>query len=139
MVIGDRLRVTPLVPTRPVYGAFVSADSVGLLFTPGDGGGVSVRTPLAELRRIEVSRGARSRLDAFRRGAGIGFLVGAGIGTVATGLALREDRRSSCDCIISSTAIVGALSLAFTGVTTLVGGGIGISTRERWRQVLPPR
>lgn len=138
LTVGARLRVTSLVPARPEYGALVSADSVVLVFAP-ERGGAAVSTHLVDLRRVEVSQGARPRSQAFRRGARIGLLVGVGLGAVATSLALRADLRGSCDCYIPATAVVGVLSLAFTGVTTLVGGGIGVATREQWRQVWPPR
>jgi hypothetical protein len=101
--------------------------------------GPPVFVPLADLRRVDESRGARPRSEAFRRGAGVGFLVGAGVGVVATGLAYHWDRRASCDCMIPATAVVGALSVGFTGVTTLAGGVIGVATRERWRRAWPPR
>ena len=138
LAAGARLRVARHAPPRPVVGTLVRADSTGLTLSPARGGPALV-VPLADLRRVDVSRGARPAPEAFWRGAGVGFLVGAGVGVVATGLAYQSDRRSSCDCIIPATAIVGALSVAFTGVTTLTGGVIGVATRERWRQAWPPR
>ena len=94
--------------------------------------------PLSELKRVDVSRGARSTDEAFARGATTGALVGTGISLIAIALAVRADRDCS-DCTIPGTVFVVPLSAAFTGVTTLVGGMIGVAGREEWRRVWPPR
>lgn len=137
LVSGARVRVTRQAPARSVVGTVLHADSVELVVAPKRGGS-TLTMRISEVQRVEVSLGSRPRAAAFRHGAGVGFLVGAGVGAVATSLAIRSDRRSKCDCMISGTAVVGVLSVAFTGVTTLLGGALGVAGRERWHKTWPP-
>ena len=115
----------------------VRADSTGLILAPPHAG-PAVRLAFSQLRGVDMSIGALSRGQGFRRGAKMGFLIGAGVGAVATAFALNADLRGSCsDCMIPATAVIGVYSLAFTAATTLAGGWIGLAARERWRQVWP--
>lgn len=132
--VGARLRV--LATQHAVRGTLIRADSTGLLLAPADGG-PSVFAPVAELRRVDVSEGSPPAWGAFQRGAGIGFLVGAGIGVVATALASQSHDGDAI--IIPTQDLVRLLSIGFTGVTTLGGGLIGVASRERWHQLWPPR
>ena len=134
---GARLRVVRHLPLRPVVGTLIRADSVSLMLMP-ERDGPLLTVSLADLRRVDVSRGQRSRGEAFGQGAGVGALIGAGLGLVATGIAIRSDLRSDCDCMIPASAIVGTMSILFTGATTVVGGLIGVAGRERWKRAWPP-
>ena len=138
LAAGARIRVTWPTPPRTVVGTLVRADSAELVLAP-DRNGPVLAVPLATVERVYVSRGVRPKAAAFRRGAAIGFVVGATAGTIATSMALRADRRSTCDCMIPATPVVGALGIAFTGVTTLLGGAMGVAGRERWHRAWPPR
>jgi hypothetical protein len=120
-----------------VVGRLIRADSLSLVIAP-DRGPSTMTMSLSELRRVDVSRGARPTGEAFADGALTGALIGTGVGIIATALAIRADRRCN-DCMIPGTAIVVPLSVAFTGVTTFVGGMIGVAGREKWSPAWPPR
>src|SRR5688572_7199920 len=135
---GARLRVLRHAPLRPVIGTLVRADSVSLMVVT-ERRGARLTIPRSDLRRIDVSGGQRSTGEAFRRGAKVGAIIGAGIGLVATGIALHADYTSGCDCMIPGSAIVGTMSVLFTGATTIAGGLIGLAGREQWEYAWPPR
>ena len=135
---GARLRATLLSPSRPLVGTLVRATPTGLVLA-SEAGQVLLLSH-NELGRVERSLGRVPRGRGFRSGAKVGFLVGAGVGAVATALALNADLRGSCsECMIPATAVIGLYSLVFTATTTVIGGGIGVANRERWRQVWPSR
>jgi hypothetical protein len=90
-----------------------------------------VRVPAAELRRLEVHRGRRSRA---REGALIGMLPGALIGAVGGGLTCWEQP----DCsLVLPMAFGGLLGGAVTGG---LGAGVGsLFKTDRWERVPTPR
>ena len=132
--VGARIRAVRLGPVPPIVGTLVKADEASLVIAPSRGGPVEFAS-LVELRRVDMSMGGRPAGEAFWRGAGIGLLVGASIGVVATVLAAREDKRDPQ--YFPRSVGVGALSVVVTTGTTLVGGGIGVATRERWHTLWP--
>ena len=92
-----------------------------------------------EMRVAERHAGRRPALQAFARGALTSLAVGAVIGTTATLLAVRQDRRDDCTtCMLTSTAVVGAMSVVFTIATTGIGGSVGLRRRDRWERLWPP-
>ncbi len=133
--VGARVRVASYESPR-VTGTLIRADSTGVTIIP-DGGGQVFALRLDEVLRMDASQGAIPSGEAFWRGAGTGLLVGASIGLVATALSLRADLSGSCDGCMG-TMFIAPLSVVFTGVTTIVGGLIGVAGRERWRRVWPP-
>jgi hypothetical protein len=137
LAAGARVRVARYVPSRMVVGTFVRADSLSLVIMPNRGPSTMTMSR-SDLRRVEISCGRRPTDEAFVRGARTGALIGVGLGLVATGLAIRADRECT-DCMFPATVIVVPLSVAFAGATTLVGGMIGVASREQWSRVWPPR
>lgn len=92
-----------------------------------------------EMIVAERHAGRRPAVQAFARGALRGLAVGAVVGTAATLLAVRQERRDDCTtCMITGTMFVGAMSVAFTIVTTGVGGSVGLRRRDRWERIWPP-
>lgn len=137
-VVGVRVRATMDIPKRRIIGSLVRVDSAGLYVAP-DAGGLLAFVPFDSLSRLERNIGTRSRGQAFGRGAKIGFFVGAGVGVVATSIAVATDLRSSSEIMIPASLIVGAFSVGLTVTTTLAGGALGLTARDRWQQVqLPP-
>jgi hypothetical protein len=134
-IVGVRLRATVDTSARRIIGTLVRVESVGLHIA-ADGGGQPVFVPFDALMRLERSVGTRSAGQAFRRGAKIGFFVGAGVGLVATSIALAADLRgSSTAYMIPASVVIGVYSVAFTLTTTLAGGALGMTARERWQRV----
>jgi hypothetical protein len=133
---GSRIRVaTP--EAAPFVGTLIrgSADTLIVELPSGS----SLALPQARITRLDVSGGVRRRTW---EGAGIGFLAGAGAGTV---VALATYRRSNCgDSAIGeailcpwldgvsreATVIVDAALLGTAG--TIVGALIGHVGRETW-------
>jgi hypothetical protein len=135
-IVGVRVRATVEPPTiRTVIGTLVRVESAGL-HVAADGGGQPVFVPFDALMRLERSVGTRSAGQAFGRGAKIGFFVGAGVGLVATSIALAADLRgSSTAYMIPASVVIGVYSVALTVTTTLAGGALGMTARERWQRV----
>ena len=138
LVAGARVRVRPShAPPSRVVGTVVRSDSAMLVVQPSDGA-----PPLAfvwrDVREVAVSTERRTWPEAFGRGALRGALVGGAVGLVATGAMAVYEYRNPCDCFIPGTVVVGAYSVAFTAVTALVGGAIGVTRRDVWRRVRPP-
>ena len=137
LAAGARVRVARYAPPPRVVGTVVRSDSLTLVIVPDRGPSTMIMS-WSDLEQVDISRGQRPTGEAFARGAKAGALIGVGLGLVATGLAVREDRECS-DSMIPITLIVAPLSVAFAGVTTLAGGMVGVAARERWRRVWPPR
>lgn len=137
---GARLRVTRVgPPLRTQEGVFVTADSTRIVLAIGPDGLGRDTMPRVDVREVAVHVGRRTAGAAFGRGAGWGALVGASVGLVATTLTVADERRNPCDdCFVSAPLVVGVLSVAFTAVTTLVGGAIGLAHRDRWETVAVP-
>ena len=134
---GARVRVI-LVDRARVVGTLVAREPGRWLVAREHGDTVAV-APL-QVERLDVSQGLRSPAQAFWRGAGTGFLVGAGIGLGATAATAIAYRDGCGDCFVSPVAVMGVLAVGFTATTTLVGGVVGSLRRERWTRVplLPP-
>lgn len=135
-IVGVRVRATVEPPTtRTLIGTLVRVEPAGL-YIASDGGGQPDFVPFDALLRLERSVGTRSAGQAFGRGAKIGFLVGAGVGLVATSIALAADLRgSSTAYMIPASVVIGVYSAALTVATTLAGGALGMTARERWQRV----
>ena len=135
---GSRVRVSSPATGR-VVGTLISAtdDSLQIEF----GGGASLTLPRAGLSALELSTGVRRN---GWRGAGIGLLVGAGVGG-AIGLATYRraechdnpvegffcdlvNRTSRSVTVVSDAAMVGTAG-------AIVGAPIGQVGRETWVQV----
>jgi hypothetical protein len=126
---GTRVRVHPRSHSiRPFAGDYVRSTSDTLYLVP-DGAATPRAVALADIRRLQQSRGEHSN---FRRGALIGAVAGAGAG-LAVGLAeprLEEGAEESA-LIPIATATVGALAGG------IVGGLIGAMSRsERWEPMI---
>ena len=122
---GQRVRVTaPNLGINKHTGVLAAVDSDTLLVD-------TLRVALASVTWLEVSRGQKS---AIGKGAGIGFLVGAGLGAgvgFAFGKALEDI--DACDCH-PAMMVVGGLGVGALGA--LIGAGVGAATKsERWEEV----
>jgi len=124
-------------PTDQVVGVVVRTDSVLLVVRP-DHGSAPITLGWDAVRRLDVSRGRRSRAGAFGHGAAIGAIVGGTIALAATGAAAIYDSRSHCDCIIPASLVVGVAGAGFTVLTTATGGAIGLAHRDRWARSSAP-
>lgn len=132
------VRVTPtLRPARQVVGAIESADS--LRFRVVTRQHDVVEYPYDAVASVEVARGMTRVPGAVGRGARRGFLVGATIGLVATGAALAYDFHGGGEAFVPASLLIGAYSVAFTGVTTVAGALIGSVPRTNWERVWGPR
>ena len=138
LLSGARVRVT-----TPATGRFVgtvvsaTADSVRVELA----GGASMALPTPAITQLELSTGARRQ---GWRGAGIGLLVGAGVGG-AIGLATY--RRTQCDDPILDAIVCSLVDQTSRSVTmisdatlggaagALVGALIGSVPHERWVRV----
>jgi hypothetical protein len=121
---GDRVRVTaPSVLGGPFAGTVLTRDPDSLVV---QGGTETRRLPLASITRLDLSRGRKSHTLL---GAGVGFLVGAGVGG-----ALFASDPYSCDEVHSACIVLGAVALGAAGA--LVGAVTGALVRtERWAEV----
>ena len=135
---GSRVRVTAPATGR-VVGTLLSAtdDSVRVELTSGS----SLTLPTTSLSGLELSAGVRRR---GWRGAGIGLLVGAGVGGVI-GLATYRSAECYdnvvegffCDLVNRTSRSVTVVSDAAMGGTAgaIVGALIGQVGRESWVRV----
>lgn len=126
------------VPRR-VTGVLFAADSQSVTVRPA-AGVEPVVVPLAELERMHVSLGRRSRGEGALRGARYGLLGGLAVSAVLVAIGAANDAQDPCgECFISATAISGILGVALT-TTTTVGGAIfgAASPGEKWVRVRTP-
>ncbi len=120
--VGDKVRVRARTLYSPVVGA-VTGLNTDTLHIRIRREAAALAIPLAEITRIEVSRGRRSN---FLRGIALGGLVGAFAGA-SIGLA------TSQNSILSPTEQAGALGAIGAGAGALIGGIIGAaSSGDRW-------
>ena len=135
--VGDRVRVTHSCVARARAAglrcrtdagtvAALSADSLVL-----DDQGTYLPVPIIAMTKLEASRGQKSRVG---RGAGIGFLVGAGLGA-GVGFAFGKGLEDAhlCDCHTVMMA-VGGLGVGALGALLGAAAGAGSKT-ERWEEV----
>jgi hypothetical protein len=97
------------------------------------GAGATLRMPLEQVRKFQISRGQRSFGSRTLRGAGWGFVAGAVIGAVS-GLADGDGEPRIELFSAEAKAMLGAFFLGGTGavVGAVVGG---VSDSERWQTV----
>ena len=125
---GDRVRVR----TWTVRGVFVvlgsRGDSVALQSDLG-----ALHLPLSSFERLEISRGSHTAARGALRGAGIGFVIGAGTGAIL-GLTWGDSFMFSPEQL----ALGAAIQLGGAG---MIGGMMigAIFPGERWERVLPRR
>ena len=123
---GARVRISApdLLGPEALIGNVVALRGDTLVVHKADASGAGLRLPLAQVDRLEVSRGGRSR----GTGAAIGFLVGAAVGGIYgaaghPGLAHTDIPEEG------ETAI-------YAGVAGLIGAAIGAALGgERWKHV----
>ena len=135
---GARIRVTAPATGRLV-GTLIQAttDSVRVELASGS----SIAFPAAELTRLELSTGVQRR---GWKGAGVGLLVGAGVGGV---IGLATYRRTQCDEPVLETFLCSFVDRTSRDVTVIadaamvgtvgavVGALIGHAGRESWVRV----
>jgi hypothetical protein len=135
LTVGAKIRVQRAAPVwTMVRGTYVTRDSVSFVLDESDGSGVRTNIPMIEVKSVEMSVRQRTSGEAFKRGAGRGALVGIGVGAILMTLATISDARDN-DSYIPARAVASVFSVLLTGVTTLVGGGIGLAARDQWREV----
>jgi len=120
LAAGTRVRVTGKGTIGSFTGSLVEMDSSRLVVRLRDGG--TLRMPLTDLRRLEVSRGPSRKLKCGLLGATIGGLVGFVAGTQA----------NEPDGWYSDSETGLMLSVPAAVVGTLVGVVVG---DEKWRRV----
>ena len=123
---GDRVRVrAPSVSGGPFIGTLVALETDSLVV---QGGTSTRRLALASIAHLDISRGRRSHTVM---GAGIGFLVGAGVGTVW----ILSSYGGGGDCDPVGPCI--ALACAFLGGGGAVVGAVtgALIRTERWAEV----
>jgi hypothetical protein len=119
---GRRVRVTSSPDVEPVIGSVVSVEADAVVIRHA-GSNVVSRIPMAEIRKLDVSLGRRSR-------AGRGAMIGAAVG-VMPGLLMTTGDYSS-DVHGESNAATVAVAGAAGGA--LLGAGIGWALKsESWR------
>ena len=131
MAVDQRVRVWTAAP-EAITGRVASVSADG--FEVANEGGAPVRVARAAVKKIEVSRGGRSRGAGATRGALRGAIIGAVAGAVLGGLQhedIGEDGSS-----VGKAAALGAWSGGLFG--GLIGAGVGAARAgERWEQVWP--
>jgi hypothetical protein len=126
---GTRVRVThPGEGTRTGTVVALTADTLEVLLA---GHSEPAHLPLTQVTRLDVSRGLEHRVLAR---AGVGFLVGAGLGAI--GGAISESRCSASEFICLGAgggALVGGVF--FGSVGGLIGLIAGLAPSEKWERV----
>lgn len=99
-----------------------------------------VDIPFDVIRRVEISEGAMSSSDGWRRGARRGGLIGAALTTAVFAFSKVKEADSECDGCKTDNLSPTAGNIA-RGLALGVGAGAGIGVvlgsreRERWRRV----
>lgn len=137
LTVGAKIRVQRAAPVWTVVrGTYVTRDSVSFVLDESTGSGVRTSIPMLDVQSVEMSVSQRTSGEAFGRGASRGALVGIGASAILMTLATISDARDgNSDTWISGRALAGVFSVLLTGVTTLVGGGIGLADRDTWSPV----
>ena len=127
---GARVRVSaPSHDLKKRVGVLrgVTVDSLTVAF---EGVSEPLSMSLSAVSRLEVSTG-RSRATGFWRGAGIGFLVGAVVGTLAA-----VSAQNGCDDREDCKLAYPALGAGGAGLGLIIGGAVGLARpRDRWETV----
>ena len=129
---GARVRVsTTEVDTMTGYVEKLTTDA---LLIELDGESQSVSVPFADLEKIEISRGRRSRSQAAWSKAKWGALIGAVPGAISLGL--QHEQIGENGSSVGKAAALGAWSGGLFG--GLIGAAIGaMSPGEAWEKVSP--
>jgi hypothetical protein len=141
VAVGSRVRVvTPAFGTQE--GIAVSATTDSLIFRPADDT-AHEPLPLAQITRLDLSTGTYSRKGMF---AGIGFLMGAGVGAVAGAASYPKP---TCDTRLQTcfnnlvgprsrkgSAILGGALVGLLGAA--VGAFVGAQPSDTWAPVALP-
>jgi hypothetical protein len=136
LTVGARIRVQRIAPVWTVVrGTYVTRDSISFALDERGEAYSRLSVPVLEVRAVEMVVRRRTAGQAFGRGAGFGAVAGASVSAVLMVIAVRSDARSTGDEWISSSAVAGVFSVLLTGVTTLVGGGLGMLDRDIWKPV----
>ena len=136
LAVGARVRVrTTVGDPRDVVGTLLRVDSAGVVIREVYGDSVRIMRP--GIRTLEVSRGWRTAGDAAWRGAGWGFLVGAGLTVTALAVsAVHVMATDSCgDYCGLGFAVMGIMGTGLTIATSAIGAIVGLGFRERWERV----
>jgi hypothetical protein len=97
-------------------------------------GGAPVRVARSAVRKVEVSRGVRSKGSGAKKGALWGGLISAAAGAVLAGLQHEEIGEDGSS--VGKAAALGAWSGGLFG--GLIGAGVGAARAgEKWEQVWP--
>ena len=138
LAVGAIVRVKLALPLLDmVRGKLLARDSTGLLTLESTADGTPVTIGRREILSLEVQGPTRTAGQAFGHGAKWGALTGLGISVVLVAVGAIADVRHPCEdiCIISNTAAAGIVSVPIMILTPLIGGLIGLSSRERWTRV----
>lgn len=131
---GDRVRVGLVSPRRVATGSLMraTADSIRIR---RDMTGDTLLLTWGEVQRLDVSLRQFTAAGGARRGARVGFAVGAGISALAIVLAIHADRRGG-DYNVPATGLTAVYGVGFTAVTTVLGAAFGAAAPgEQWREV----
>ena len=122
---GNRVRVHLVQPRRKVVGSVVQVTADTLVIISEEAPHREITLSAANIKRLELSRGTRSR-------AGRGALVGLLVGTVGGYLALLSFCSESCVGAVPLLALIPGGALVGAGI----GAGVGALFRtERWQAV----
>lgn len=136
LAAGQHARVTYRQRLRPTFGEFVSADSQALAIRDQRSNYV-LTIPWEHIARLDASVGQRSASRSVGRGLALGFLSGAGLGTMAFIVVEVIGTEEKCRC--DATAPIRNLTIVATPVTTVLGGILGaVGDREIWQRVPTP-
>ncbi len=129
---GARIRVTPINGNATV-GSLSGIDSDSLRFMPTNSPSRQTSLGLAQVKRVQVSRGrdrARGALTGAAKGFGIGFIAGGLLGAII-------DNGSPGDFFYMSQVEQAALVGAVVGVAGVVPGSVygAVKGSDRWEQV----
>jgi hypothetical protein len=122
---GSRVRVHLFQPRSKVVGNLVRLTGDTLIILPENDGHHEMALSSANVRRLELSRGRRSR-------TGRGALVGSIVGAVGGYVALHYVCRDNCVGAVALYALIPGAGLVGAGI----GAGVGSLIRtERWQPV----
>lgn len=136
LAAGQRTSVTYRHLLPPAFGEFVSADSQALVIRDQRTNYV-LSIPWEHVGRLDASVGQRSASRSVARGMALGFLTGAGLGTIVFVVADVVVSEEKCGC--DPTSPIATLTILATPVTTVIGGILGaLAERDIWQRVPLP-
>jgi len=121
---------TTSIPFAHVYELVgtVSSMNDGKLMLRHNGQGAPLTLPFESINRLEISLGGSSRTSSFFKGAGLGLLLGGGVGALI-GATAESD---SYDPLAGGIILGGVLGMLTGGIIGLVIGG------EDWEEIEGP-